>query len=228
MRAVSNTSPNRNRVSRSSNPYRRTIYSPSLVSPVRAASLSPRNTPSPKRKGRSSASASIFTSFVRALKIKPKGKKPVPKLGSPISINSTTAMSLKRDGYNKQGLQRVRSVPAAANWNLYTPQRPVQRRVSSPGDDMDINGDQDASPVQVLSYDPQEDPFATPPRTPVTPLLSKGLNSVGTPDNSPESARSRKRRAVERSRLKTLQLLGPDACMAVRDRFGDAKRAWEV
>ncbi|KAG6916227.1 hypothetical protein DXG01_007810 [Tephrocybe rancida] len=234
MRSLSpqaNTSPNRYRafnsssMPRTNNPYHRNIYSPGVVSPIRQVNLSPNTTPSPKRKARSSASTSLFTSFVRALKINPKGKKRVQKLASPLTVSPI------QNEYGKRRLQRVRSVPVTAKWDSYSPPKSRNAVVSNSGDGMDVDGgnvEGRTSPAQYLYYEGHEDPFATPPCTPLTPLLSNGLNSIGTPESSPDSVRNRKRRAVERSRMKSLHLLGPEARLAVGERFGNAKRAWEV
>ncbi|KAG6889547.1 hypothetical protein C0995_016674 [Termitomyces sp. Mi166 len=223
-----NLSPSRYRAfisssSRTNTCRRRTVRSPRMVS---HPSLSPKTTPSPKRKARSSASTSVFTSLISALKLKSKGKKPAQKLPSP--ARPAVPISPNEERHAKPGLQRACSVPVIGTQKHIT----RRQRNASSNDSMEVDSDEEVGkevcPTQYLYYDVSENPFATPPCTPATPLSPMMLdNDVETPASSPDSTKSRKRRAVERSRMKTLQFLGPEAHMAISEQYGDVRR-WEV
>ncbi|KAG5336868.1 hypothetical protein C0989_011723 [Termitomyces sp. Mn162] len=202
-------------MSRANNCYRRAIHSPGIVS---NGSFSPQPTPSFIRRARSSALASIITSLVDALPFKPKGKTPVQKLPSPAC--SVSPLSSVDKLHAKQKLRRARSVPAIGRKQITK-----CKRTASSGDGMEVDGDEEdigeeVGPAQYLYYDASENPFATPPgpRTPSTPLSPMMLdNDAETPPSNSDSAKSKN----ERSKLKSLQILGPEADMAISKQYGD-------
>ncbi|KAG6884407.1 hypothetical protein C0993_011402 [Termitomyces sp. T159_Od127] len=198
---------NHNSMSRTSIRYRHVVRSPSLVSHT---SLAPMITPSLKHKARSSASVSVLTSLISALKLKSKGKKSAQKVLS----------------------QRARSLPPAG-----TRKQIARRRcIASSADGMEVEEEEEdfgeeVCTTQYVYYDASENPFATPPCTPVTRLSPMMLDDEAeATTSSPDIIQSRrKRRDVERSRMKTLQLLGSEACMAISEQYGDMRiSAWDT
>ncbi|KAG5636377.1 hypothetical protein H0H81_008269 [Sphagnurus paluster] len=225
----------------STNPYLLpTFHSPagsslaSLIeplSPIRPPSRrsSPKKTPSPPRKARSSASSSIFGAFVSAL----KGKKRVgPQHRTPPRADT-------RNGHSAAALRKMPSCPGGGTtWDQRFLQR--RRRLLVPPspvkyDDMDIDmavGDDGDGAQHVVAHrgmlnfaSSSPDPFGTPPWTPTEAGMRAPPLSPVEMNGSPDSVRSRRRRERERSAVKSLQILGVEASGAVRQQYG---QAWEV
>ncbi|KAG5642944.1 hypothetical protein DXG03_001862 [Asterophora parasitica] len=243
---------------RTNNPYLPMLRSPAAnsfaslvdpVSPVRPSRRSsPRKTPSPNRKARSSVSISIFGAFFNTV----KGKKHSgPQLRSP---NRSPAGSGSK---NTAILRKMPSFPGLRNRSQL--RSPLQRRrihvsqISAPHSswkhsptfecfdlagadaDMDsaepsVENDEAGDEGQYVTVMPRRrflsvtsspDPFRTPPRTPATapPLSPVEFNG------SPESIRSRRRRDRERSFIKSLQILGVEATGAASQQYA---RAWDL
>lgn len=204
--------------------------SPSLLFHTPSPRRSPlKKSPSPLAKNvkrRSSASTSLFGSFVRSMKIKPKkgGKSP------------------RRSG----SIFRMRSMPGISRWAEISPKRERHRLIDerrkqratggSPrrvDDAMTVDnqsecGDEDMElgPAQFLpamwhaGSRNSLDPFKTPPCTPTEDVYGTVDAPLLYVDNTPDSMRSRKR--AERSRMKSLQILGPEASGAVREKWEKA------
>ncbi|RDB24364.1 hypothetical protein Hypma_008396 [Hypsizygus marmoreus] len=228
----------------------------------RSHSSSPlRKTPSPIRKDvkqRSSASLSLFGSFVRSLKVKnKKGRTSPGRSGLGISLGlrmgrATRGSPLLGRMQSLPGINTNHSPRRTGQWEemrLSPPQRERTRMIEErrrrwearqgkgkpmASDDGEGEGDDEGGlgPAQYLFTSRSRtslgsgvssilNPFKTPPATPMAidgdeemHMDEPPLSPVG---NSPDSAKSQRRRRAERSRMKSLQILGPEACGAVAD-----------
>ncbi|KAG6849206.1 hypothetical protein H0H93_010449 [Arthromyces matolae] len=244
---------------RSGNPYRRSLSlrnSTSSGNPLRRySSLSPKSSPpASPRKARSSTSTSIFNSIVNALKSKPKESKLLKK-GSQSPIRpSGPPLSPIMNRHAQPHIHRIHYAPTTKQGESLSTRKSIRRGgTEKSGDEMEVdkgdpNTNRDDDGMGDILENGQhihfpivvEDPFATPPPfpplSPALPLSPMRLDDGDEPEmsssagSSPDSARSRKRRAraAERSRLKTMQLLGSEARLAIRERYGDPVRPWEV
>ncbi|KAF8066888.1 hypothetical protein FPV67DRAFT_1496862 [Lyophyllum atratum] len=202
---------------------------PGSLSPVsphfgRRPSCSPKKTPSPPRKTRSSTSASTAGKFMNKLKSGAKVLRLLPK--SPVRPGAGGALHKKRSfagvgWWEEHSPQRLHNLRIAELRRLRDA-RPAMiangEREWDDGEDR-WNGDEDML-VQVLEFGPQAtDPFATPPVTPthVVPLSPTGLNMIVPRDADSDSLRSRKTRAVERKSTKLERTLGPESIDAVAE-----------
>lgn len=193
------------------------------TSPSYGRRTSPKKTPSPQRKSRSSTSTSVFGKVMERLKINSKGRKTAPK--SPL---------------RSPGLRGKRSFSGVGRWEEHSPQRLHQERLAElrrlraerraiemNAEDRDRHDDAQAQYLTTLWI---TDPFKTPPCTPTDAPPLSPVEMNGAASDSPDSARSRKRQAekvvqVQRSGMKLLQTLGLDAREAVLEQ---CRKALEV
>lgn len=126
----------------------------------------------------------------------------------------------------KEDLQRARSLPPVSTWKQADRRKSIAS--SADGMEVDVDGEEvgeEVGPTWHLYCDASEDPFATPPCTPGPPLSPMMLDEdAEAPASGASSVQSgRKRKAIERSRMKTLQLLGLEACRAISEQYGDMR-----
>ncbi|KAF5381632.1 hypothetical protein D9615_005542 [Tricholomella constricta] len=221
-----------NSMPRANNPYLPILHSSAAnsfasliepLSPVRPSRrASPKKTPSPGRKARSSVSTSIFGAFVNTL----KGKRRAKQQRSPTRSPAGASALVIRKMPSSPGLTRRRRQASLPYTPSKFPDDTDMGFAAGPGPEDDEAGDH-AQYITVmtrrrrLTIATSPDPFKTPPRTPIRapPLSPVELNE------SSESVRNRRKRDRERSFAKSLQILGVEAGSAVRQQYGSV---WEV
>ncbi|GLB41172.1 hypothetical protein LshimejAT787_0903870 [Lyophyllum shimeji] len=193
----------------------------SPVSPTCSRRASPKKTPSPQRKSRSSTSTSVFGKVVEKLKINPKGRA------------KTASGPAPKSPLRSPGLRGKRSFSGVGMWEEHSPQRLHQERLAElrrlrtarRAIEMEMeDGDDQAQYLTTRGADP----FKTPPCTPTDAVLLSPVEM--NLEGSPDSARSRRRQTeravqVQRSGMKLLQTLGLDAREAVLEQ---CRKALEV
>jgi hypothetical protein len=96
----------------------------------------------------------------------------------------------------------------------------AERNLSMMHDEADLMDDL----AQYLMTTRGNNPFRTPPQTPLNADIDMGPSPPLSPmDNSPESLRGCRRE--RRSQMKSLQILGPEACGAVVDQWKKGRAA---
>lgn len=178
--------------------FYRTPISPGARSFTSRTRFIVRKTPSPKRRVvKRRVSMTIFSSFAKSLKVK---RTRAAAMGRALTKMVSTGRGPSAD--DGVPMKESRMILGA------------EQNLNTMHDEAELMDDL----AQYLTMARGNNPFRTPPQTPVDADIdmapSPPLSSVG---NSPESLRSGRRE--RRSQMKSLQILGPEACAAVVDKW---------